>query len=506
MTAALDLIAAALDLIAALVLEDGRTWGSIAAPFQLDDVEAIFDPDQPLWNFLTRPRGGSKSTDLAAVLLAWLVCFAAPGEHGYVIATDKDQGSFAVLDAISGLVGRTPALHGLVTVQANKVISRSGAVVEVLSADGASTWGLRPAFIVCDELAQWPSTRNARNVWSALLSATGKMAGCRMVILTSAGEPSHWSHRVLTTALRSDRWRVNQVPGPLPWVDPANLAAQGQLLRESEYARLHLNVWTVAEDRLVTAEDLAAAAVLDGPLEPVAGRRYIVAVDLGLTNDRTVCVIAHAEPVDKEWGASKRVVVDRIARWRGTRQKPVTLAEVEAWLLEATTRYNRAKVVADPWQAAGLCQRLRQRSVIVEEFVFSATSVGRIGSGLHLALRNRLLHLPNDEDLLNELGNVRLKETTPGVVRLDHDAGQHYDFAVACGLAVVSLQTAPAPTGGMHFFTPDADSSFDLLGRPIPPLHGAWAGNTAMPTTVIDDDEDDREERKNGQTAVSPFA
>jgi len=495
---------AAMSLMAALVLENNHTWGSMAAQFQWEDAEAIFDPDQPLWSFLTRPRGGSKSTDLAAVLLVWLVCFATPGEHGYVIATDKDQGSFAVLDAISGLVGRTPALQGRVSVQTTKITSKSGASVEVLSADGASTWGLRPKFLVVDEMAQWPSTRNARNVWSALLSATGKMAGCRLVILTSAGEPSHWSHKVLVTALKSDRWRVNQVAGPLIWADPANLEAQRALLRESEYARLHLNIWTVAEDRLVTAEDLAAAAVLDGPLEPVAGRHYIVAVDLGLTNDRTVCVVAHAEPVDKEWGSSKRVVVDRIARWRGTRQKPVTLSEVEAWLLEATTRYNRAKVVADPWQAAGLCQRLRQRSVIVEEFTFSSASVGRIGSGLHLALRNRLLHLPNDEDLLSELGNVRLKETTPGVVRLDHDAGSHDDQAVACGLAVVSLQTAPPPSGGAYFFTPDA-AGFDLLGRPIPRLLGTFAGDSTMPASVTIDDEDDPEDRPNGRTAVSPF-
>jgi len=263
---------AAMSLMAALVLENNHTWGSMAAQFQWEDAEAIFDPDQPLWSFLTRPRGGSKSTDLAAVLLVWLVCFATPGEHGYVIATDKDQGSFAVLDAISGLVGRTPALQGRVSVQTTKITSKSGASVEVLSADGASTWGLRPKFLVVDEMAQWPSTRNARNVWSALLSATGKMAGCRLVILTSAGEPSHWSHKVLVTALKSDRWRVNQVAGPLIWADPANLEAQRALLRESEYARLHLNIWTVAEDRLVTAEDLAAAAVLDGPLEPVAGR------------------------------------------------------------------------------------------------------------------------------------------------------------------------------------------------------------------------------------------
>jgi len=42
------------------------------------------------------------------------------------------------------------------------------------------------------------------------------------------------------------------------------------LLTESEFARLHLNEWTAAEDRLVAPDDLAACVVLDGsqPCQP----------------------------------------------------------------------------------------------------------------------------------------------------------------------------------------------------------------------------------------------
>jgi hypothetical protein len=246
-------------LVHALVLESGERWGDVAADFQIEDVEAIFDDLGPLWHFLTRPRGGSKSLDLALVLLAWLICRAAPGDRGYIVASDRDQGAFAVLDAIDGLVRRTPELQGMVDVQTDKVVAASGATVEVLSADGASSWGLRPGFIVVDECAQWPSTRNARNVWTALVSATGKMPGCRLVVLTSAGEPSHWSHKVLKTAVRSKSWHVHEIPGPLPWADLQNLAEQRLLLTDSQYARLHLNQWTEAEDRLVSAADLEAA-------------------------------------------------------------------------------------------------------------------------------------------------------------------------------------------------------------------------------------------------------
>lgn len=163
---------------------------------------------------------------------------------------------------------------------------------------------------------------NGKTTWSAVFSSVHKVRGCRLVILTSAGEPSHWSHKVLAEAKRSKAWRVNEVPGPLPWIDPAALEAQRPLLLESEFARLQLNVWTQAEDRLVSAEDLAAAAVLGGPQAAQRGVRYVVTLDVGLTNNACVAVVAHAEPVDgnAQGGGQRRVLVDRLARWRGSKR------------------------------------------------------------------------------------------------------------------------------------------------------------------------------------------
>ena len=435
-----------MDLLTGLVLEDGRTWGKVAAPFQWEDARAIFGSATP-WHYLTRPRGGSKTTDLAGVALSWLGAQAPAGSRGYVVASDKDQAALLV-DAAAGLVDRTPALRGVVDVQSYKLAARSGATVEVLAADGASAFGLRPSLVVCDEFAQWPGTRNVRHLWTALFSSIGKVKGCRLVILTSAGEPSHMSYKVLTEARqRPDRWHVNEVPGPLPWIDPLELEAQRPFLRESEFARLHLNVWMQSEDRLVSAEDLEAAAVLDGPQDPVPGVRYVVTLDVGLTNDACVACVAHAEATSEEPGAPVRVVVDRLARWRGSKKRPVNLTEVEAWVAEASRSYNRAVVHADPYQAVGLLQRLRTRGMAAEQFAFTATSVGRIGQALHLALRNRLICLPNDRELLDELGRVRLRETQPGVVRLDHDAGQHDDHAVAIGIAVAVLSDGRGASG-----------------------------------------------------------
>ncbi len=438
-----------LDLLSALVLEDGRRWGSIAAPWQVSDARAIFDSDGPRWHYLTRPRGGSKSTDAMGIALCWLASEAPAGARGYIVAVDSDQGALDV-DAASGLVDRTPGLGGAVEVQALKALARSGASVEVLAADGASAFGLRPWLMIVEELGQWPSTRTHRRLWTAIVSAMGKVPGSRLVVLTSAGEPGHFSHKVLQEARRSDRWRVSEIPGPLPWVDPAELEAQRPLLRESEFSRLHLNRWTQSEDRLVSDEDLAAACVLDGVQAPRPGVKYVCTLDVGVTNDACVAVVAHAERTSEDAGAPARVVVDRIARWRGSRRRPVSLDAVETWIDTASLEYHRAPLFADPYQAVGLLQRLKARGVRAEQFTFSAQSVGRVANALHLALRNRLILLPDDPELRAELGRVRLRETSPGAVRLDHDSGEHDDQAVAIAIACAVLQGSVVSPGTLH--------------------------------------------------------
>ncbi len=206
----------------------------------------------------------------------------------------------------------------------------------------------------------------------------------------------------------------------------------------------------------------------------------MVAVDVGLVNDRTVAVVAHAELVDgtepldddepgvPEWSdedwtfqrmsngmvvksrpvrivrdqpvvVAANVVLDRIERWQGSRERPVALADLEAWIAKASADYNGAPVIADPWQFTGSTQRLRGRGVRVREYAFTSGSVSRLATTLHRLIRDRRLRLPDDADLLDELAHVQLRETSPGVVRMDHSPGEHDDQAIAVALAANDL-------------------------------------------------------------------
>lgn len=421
----------ALDLLGGLVLDDGRTWAEAAEPFQVADAEAVLSGSPP-YNFLTRSRGGSKTTDLAGVAVALLLTL--PDRSRLVwTAADQEQGTLA-LDAIAGFLARTPSLSGSLDVKARAVTATAtGSTLEVLPADAPSAWGLKPACVFVDELSGWSDTPGPRRLWEAVSSAVAKLPDARLVVLTTAGDPSHFSARVRDHALSDPLWRVHEVRGPAPWLDSGRVAEQRRRLTESMYRRLFENEWTEAEDRLATVGDVRACAVLDGPLAWEEGRAYAIGLDLGIKRDRTAAVIVHAEPfAESETGA--RVVVNRRELWKGSRIRPVKLGEVEEWIEQAAREY-RAEVVFDPWQAVGMAQRLTTKGIRLVEHPFTTASTGRLASTLFQLLRDQALALPDVPEFVDEIAAAKLVERTPGHMRIDHDRSAHDDQVIALALA-----------------------------------------------------------------------
>lgn len=437
---------AALDLLHALVLEDGRRWGEAAERFQVKDARAVLDPHGPPFHFLTRSRGSSKTSDLAAITTALILTELPSRSRSYGFASDRDQAALLV-DAIGGFVHRTPEIQGSLKVENFMVTAtRTGSTFTANAADAPGSWGLRPNLIVIDELPMWPTTPGARQLFEAVTSAAAKVEGARMILLGTAGSPGHWSKKILEHAKGDRLWRVHEQRGPAPWMSKERLAEQKRRLPESVYLRLFENKWVEGEDRLARESDLKAAASLDGPLAWERGHRYVLGLDIGVKNDRTVATVAHGEPVDltpvgqvEPTQIATRVVLDRVGVWTPTRTRHVTLAEVEEWVAEAAHQYHVDRVVLDPWQALQLAQSLRRRGIRVEEFSFNAGSVSRLATTLLLLLREQRLAIPRDNDLLDELRNVRLRETGPNQYRIDHDPDGHDDRVISLGMAAHAI-------------------------------------------------------------------
>lgn len=463
----------ALDLFLGLRLEDGRRVGEAAADFQLEDAKAVLDQDSETPNhFFTRPRGDSKTSDLAGMNISVGLVQAPPRARMYGLAADEKQGRLLV-DAIAGFAARTPELQGALVIRESSVyFPRSQARLDILAADQSSIWGLRPYFSTVDEIGQWHSTAPPQRCWEAVSTAATKVPGSRLVVLTTASDPAHWSKGVLDHAVADDLWRVHEVPGPPHWIDAKRLQGERRRLPESSYRRLFLNQWTTGEDRLANEDDLHACVTLDGPLEPKPGIRYVLGLDVGLTSDATCAIVCHSEKIP---GAQHpRVIVDRIGHWKGSRERPVQLSVVEEWVEEVSRRYNRARVRFDPYQAVHLAQRLKRAGITVEEFTFSGSSVGKLASALLQLIREHSLALPDDPDLLDELRNVRLRESSPGVHRLDHDRGKHDDRVISLALAASLLLERGAPRGARTW------SSFKHTARARPLPAGTVAANEAF--------------------------
>jgi phage terminase large subunit-like protein len=425
----------ALAVLFALRLEDDRRWREAAADWQLADAVAVLGSDrEQCLHWFSRPKGASKSTDLAGFSIAWLVTEAPALSEGFAVAADEEQAN-RLLDKARGFVARTPELQGRVKVEARRIVGPNGARVQALAADVAGSEGLLTPWVVLDELPNWLSTNSARAMWTSIVSAIPKWKGMRLTVIGHAGDPAHWSYRQLEGARSSAQWNVHEIPGPLEWVSEADLQEQRRLLLPSEYARRHENLWVASEDRLASLDDLRECVTHDGPLAPRDGVRYVAGLDLGVKRDSTVLAVCHAEGR----GDDRRVVVDRVQAFTPTRSQPVDLAVVEEAVRTVAREYRHAQIIMDPWQGLLLARNLRSSGVRVEEFTFSAGSVGRIALTLFNLLRDRRIALPDDADLLDELANVRLRQTSPGVVRLDHDSDRHDDRAVAVALAAHQL-------------------------------------------------------------------
>lgn len=454
----------AYQLLCALIdNEDGVRWGDRATPQQHADAKAVFDPDGPRRHWLGRSRGYNKTGDGAAMSVAWLPELST-GAEAIAVAADRDQARL-LTDRMRRITQLTPELRGAFTCGAYDV--RVGNVrLECLPADASSAWDRSPAWATVDELCQWAATANAQEMWSAISTAIPKVRG-RLLILTTAGDPSHWSRGVYENAVTDRLWRVSEMHGPAPWLDPEELEGERRRLPDSAWQRFFENRWCATEDRLLSFEDLEACALLPGRLDADPRHSYVLGVDLAVRSDNAVVAVCHCEEIE-EYG-DRRVVVDSLDVFTPSKHRENDLQAVEDCVRARSAQYGGAAMVFDPSQGFSMMQRLRALGHRVEEHTHTAQSNSRRALLILELVRGRRLWLPGDSDTVSEFAAVRLRETSPGVYRYDHDAGKHDDRVTEISLAALQLLDAPMVdltnfVGSRHGFFPEAPGSSKWAG------------------------------------------
>lgn len=397
--------------------------------------------------YLERARGHSKSGDLA-VMLSWVLFASRRQLAGVAAAADKDQARL-LRDAVAKLVSVNPWLAGLLEVQAYRVANlRTGSDLQILSCDVASSYGLTPHFVVCDELTHWSQERGEA-LWVSLFSAAAKRSDCMLVVISNAGtgQGESWQWRVREAARADDGWYFHSLDGcKASWISPKHLAEQKRLLPAIQYDRLWANRWTSGSGDALLEDDISTAVTKRGPMKPKRGYIYTAGLDVGLSKDSCALVVI-GKSIGEQWllpddrvkriRATGRLRLASVTLWKPERGQRISLAAVERRVLELHEHYGLASLAFDPWQAEYLIDRLSTAGVPCERVPASGGNLQAMATSMLDAFSAHMIDLFPHERLLSDLRNLRIQERSYGV-RLTSPRGPHGhgDAATALALAI----------------------------------------------------------------------
>lgn len=465
----------------ALLCLDGRPRRRLAEqlqPWQLRDFRALDPAWQALvasggepgaaivrYGYLERPRGHSKTSDLA-IQSMWVLLASSRPLNGIVAAADRDQAKL-IRDAISRLSAANPDLcRDLRVLEECVRHATTGARLEIISSHAPSSYGALPDFIVCDELCHWSKPE----LWHSLFSAAAKRPHCVLTVLTNAGVGQGWQWEIRERARTSPQWYFSSLNGPqAPWITDDALLEQRALLPGPVFERLWLNIWQHSDGEFVTLAEVEGCR--DASLTPrrrgEPGVQYVAAIDYAEKRDDTVGCLAHLE--------GDRVVIDRMDVIRPTPHEPTPVSWVRNWIDEVTEAFDDVRIVVDPHQLLELVQDLQHtrrilrfefragkgndklarllRQLIVEQRVAWYPGCGGIPPALSNGRR---------DDLETELASLVLRETRQGWIRFDHrqDGCHHDDRAFVLSVVCLTLIDAEDSTAFLTITPPAVDGGF----------------------------------------------
>jgi phage terminase large subunit-like protein len=467
---------------------------TIANDWQRRDFEALDSGwravaghklDNPtLRAWLERPRGHSKTTDLA-VMVAWVLFASAKRINGIIAAADLDQAKL-LRDAVIRLLGLNPWLAQFLDVQTSRIVNKhTDSEAVFITSDVASSFGLLIDFAILDETTHWAN----RDLFDSLLSAAAKKQRCMVVSIANAGFMDSWAWTVREAVRIDPAWHFSRLDGPrATWITAERLAEQRRLLPDIVYRRLWLNVWSGGSGDAIHPDDLTAAITMRVPMlaaEP--GFAFVAGVDLSVTRDATALVtlgvnvgwietrpprmpnfastvaklsdagLLEAPRQDPErirHPGNGRVRLASLRVWEPCNGSRVDLSEVEAAIIDLHKRLNLSAVAVDPFQAEMLVQRLQRKGIPIYTLSMTGITLQAMASAVTDVFREKSVDLYPDDQLLADLRGLRIADrnygfrlVSPRATRMDTHATQHGDTATGFSLAMLAAKRAALHPG-----------------------------------------------------------
>jgi len=425
-------------------------FGDVAEPWQIELLGPKIPAIEHLAGFGRGYRGptsflsvlarGHDKSSLEGRIASWLLFASKRQIHGYILASDKDQGQL-ILQAMEDEYKLNHWMDGHLTFRKNTVTGQGG-FIEVLPADAASAYGLRGNLYIADEFTHWKNDR----MWTAVLSGREKIPGSLLIVLSNAGLRDSWQHKVRLLAEDDPDWVLFERPGQLAtWMDKARVDKLRLRMPPSEGDRLFDNVWVdpAADLDYLRRPEVRACGDLGERLglrykvlrEPTV-TNYVAALDYAPRKDRTVFCVLHQD-------ATGLIRIDRMDVWQGSGDDPVSIRRVEDHVRALHKDFRPKLWVVDPYQMAGTIENLQASGINVEAWAARSGQANyEAAQWLRQRIVNRTVAWPQDAELENELASLRVKRMSYGF-RFDHETQKHDDRAVALCMAGVRAGDFP---------------------------------------------------------------
>lgn len=420
--------------------------------------------DAPCRAWLERCRGGSKTSDLAA-MTCWCLWASKYTLRGVVGAADLDQARL-LRDAISTIIRCNVWLGKYLTVQRDRIVNQhTDSELTILTSDGQTSYGLLPDFVLIDELTH----HKTRDLWDSLFSAAAKRKHCLLCVITNAGHTDSWQWELREAVREDPAWYFSRQEKPAGWITNDRLAEQERLLPSIVYRRLWLNEWTSGRGDALSPEDISDACILEGPTRSVEdGYCYVAGLDIGLSRDASALVIlgkhiGHYHETERplrisdrqrmmceagvcEWPlpesditnvpATHRIKLVGCWTWHPSDGRKIQLDDVENTILTLHRTFNFT-LGFDPYQAIHLAQRLSQEGVRCEEVGFTGPNLCSMCSEVLSRFAEHTIELFPHDELLADLHNLQVAERSYGT-RLESPRGPsgHGDSSTSLAIAL----------------------------------------------------------------------
>ncbi len=428
---------------ASIVVESAhgpQLLGDIWAPFQVEWFQAVTPSllaiergeRPPIGRFFVeRTKGGSKDSDIALAILH-LLAFTQRPLAIQIGAGDKDQAD-EPREILAGILRLNPWLKGHIEIQNWKVLcKRTESECEITAADAPGAHGARPDVVFLNELSHIPDHKEEFAL--TLLDNASKRPRGLVLCATNAGFLGKWQYRLREMARSSERWHFSALSEPVPWMDPRELVEAKQRMSTARYMRLYHGRWATGAGDALDPEDIAicTSEKLSRMFGDEAGFCFNAGLDLGISNDHAALVVVGTD------GRSQRLQLASCESWAPGPSGQINLEQVELAVLDAAWRYNLLNVAYDPYQCIHLAQRLQRRGVNMVQVNFTGKNLDAMASLLLQVVRNHMITLYNDAELIRDLGKLMIVEKSYGYrLQAPSDKSGHADRAQALTLALL---------------------------------------------------------------------